>query len=129
VKLVERPLRVEEDRREGLGERPPRPPQPSADVPLGMIVREIDRGVVGRLDIPSSVEGVIVSRVDPGGEAFAAQVRRGFVIIEINRRPVRSVADYDRIVSAARPGDVLTLFYYDPSQGQRALVALTVDRQ
>jgi serine protease Do len=129
VKLVERPLRVEEDRREGLGERSPRPPQPSAAVPLGMTVREIDRGVVGRLDIPNSVEGVIVSRVDPSGEAFAAQVRRGFVIIEINRRPVRSVADYDRIVSAARPGDVLTLFYYDPSQGQRALVALTVDRQ
>jgi serine protease Do len=129
VKLVERPLRVEEDRREGLGERSPRPPQPSADVPLGMTVREIDRGVVGRLDIPNSVEGVIVSRVDPSGEAFAAQVRRGFVIIEINRRPVRSVADYDRIVSAARPGDVLTLFYYDPSQGQRALVALTVDRR
>jgi S1-C subfamily serine protease len=67
--------------------------------------------------------------VDPGGEAFAAQVRRGFVIIEINRRPVRSVADYERIVSAARAGDVLTLFYYDPSARQRAVVAITVDRR
>jgi hypothetical protein len=42
---------------------------------------------------------------------------------------VHSVPDYDRIVAAARPGDVLTVFYYDPSQGQRGLVAVTVDRQ
>ena len=129
VKLVERPLRVDEGRREGLGERRRQPPPPSTEVPLGLTVRELDRGIVGRLDIPDSVDGVIVSRVDPGGEAFAAQVRRGFVIIEINRRPVRSVADFERIVSAARPGDVLTLFYYDPSQGQRAVVAITVDRR
>jgi S1-C subfamily serine protease len=84
---------------------------------------------VGRLDIPDSVQGVIVSRVDPGGEAYAAQLRRGLVLLEINRRPVHSVPDYDRIVAAARPGDVLTVFYYDPSQGQRGLVAVTVDRQ
>jgi serine protease Do len=129
VKLVERPPRVDDERPEGLGDRRPRPPQPSNDIPLGMTVREVDRGVVGRLDIPDAVEGVIVSRVDPGGEAFAAQVRRGFVIIEINRRPVRSVADYERIVSAARAGDVLTLFYYDPSARQRAVVAITVDRR
>ncbi len=129
VKLVERPLRAQEDRPEGLGDRMPRPPPPASEVPLGLTVRDLDRGVVGRLDIPDTVEGVIVSRVDPGGEAFAAQMRRGFVILEINRRPVRSVADYERIVSAARPGDVLALFYYDPSQGQRAVVPITVDRR
>ncbi len=129
VKLVERPPRVNDNRPEGLGDRLPRPPTPPNQVPLGMTVRELDRGVVGRLDIPDDVEGVIVSRVDPGGEAFGAQVRRGLVILEINRRPVRSVADYDRIVSAAGPGDVLTLFYYDPSQRQRAVVSITVDRR
>jgi serine protease Do len=98
-------------------------------VPLGMTVRELDRGIVGRLDIPDGIDGVIVSRVDPGGEAFAAHMRRGFVIIEINRRPVRSVAEYERLVSAARTGDVLTFFYYDPSQAHRAVVPITVDRE
>ncbi len=129
VKLVERPLRVSEERRVGLDGRRQVPASPPTETPLGLTVRELDRGVVGRLDIPDTVEGVIVSRVDPGGEAFAAQVRRGFVIIEINRQPVRSAADFERIVSAARPGDVLTLFYYDPSQEQRAVVAITVDRR
>ena len=68
------------------------------------------------------MQGVIVSRVDPTGAAFSALVRRGFVIMEINRKPVRSVADYQRIVSAAKPGDVLALYYYDPTLAQRALV-------
>jgi serine protease Do len=129
VRLVERPPRPDQPRAEGLGDRPPRPPQPASEVPLGMTVRELDRGIVGRLEIPDSLEGVIVSRVEPGGDAFAARLRRGFVIIEINRQKVRSVADYDRIVSAARTGDVLTFFYYDPSQEHRAVVSITVDRR
>jgi serine protease Do len=128
VRLVERPPRPDQQRVEGLGDRPPRPPQSDFEVPLGMTVRELDRGIVGRLDIPDSVQGVIVSRVDPGGEAFGAHMRRGFVIIEINRRPVRSVAEYERLVSVARTGDALTFFYYDPSQGHRAVAAITVGR-
>ena len=43
---------------------------------------------VGRLQVPDSIEGVLVARVDPTGAAFSAQVRRGFIILEINRRPV-----------------------------------------
>ncbi len=49
-------------------------------------------------------------------------MRRGFVIMEINRQPIRSVADYQRLVSAARTGDVLAFYGYDPSLGQRAFV-------
>jgi hypothetical protein len=47
--------------------------------------------------------------------------------MEINRRLVRSVADYERQVSAARPGDVLTLYVYDPTIAQRSLVTVTVE--
>ena len=55
-------------------------------------------------------------------------MRHGFIITEINRRPVRSVSDYNRIVEAARPGDVLAIYYYDPTLAQRALVTVTVER-
>ena len=65
--------------------------------------------------------------MDPTGAAFSALVRRGFIIMEINRKPVRSVADYQRIVSAAKPGDVLALYYYDPTLVQRALLTVTVE--
>ena len=42
--------------------------------------------------------------------------------LEINRRPVRTVADYQRIVSRREPGDVLAIYYYDPTNAQRSRV-------
>jgi S1-C subfamily serine protease len=70
---------------------------------------------------------VIVMRVDPAGASFVPAMRRGFVIMEINRQPVRTAEDLRRIVSAARTGDALAFYGYDPSIGQRALVTATVD--
>jgi serine protease Do len=128
VKLAERPAgegeTVEPDPFGSSARRPAQPPLPT--VPLGLSVRELDRGFVGRLNIPEAVQGIVVSRVDPTGAASGA-LQRGFVIIEINRKPIRSVADYQRIVTAARPGDVLAVYYYDPGLQQRALVAVTVE--
>jgi serine protease Do len=128
VKLAERPATegepLETDPFGGAARRPA--PEPAPTVPLGLTVRELDRGFIGRLEIPESVQGVVVSKVDLTGAASGA-IRRGFIIVEINRKPVRSVADYQRIVNAARPGEVLALYYYDPTLQQRALVAVTVE--
>jgi len=49
------------------------------------------------------------------------------VIMEINRQPVRSVADFDRLLATARTGDALAFYGYDPAVGQRMLVLATVD--
>ena len=129
VKLAERPLRERStDGHEGLGSRPsrPRPPEPT-DTPLGLTVRELERSFMGRLEIPESVSGVVIARVDPTGAGFQALLRRSFVIMEINKRPVTNVADYQKIVAAARPGDILALFIYDPTLAQRSLVTVTVE--
>jgi serine protease Do len=127
VKLAERPIR-EDQERDALDSRVrPRIQEPVPDVPLGLIVRELDRTLVERLEVPASVHGVFVSRVDPTGAAFAASIRRGFVLMEINRKPIRSVADYQRIVGAAKPGEILALYYYDPAQRQPAIVTVTVE--
>ena len=56
-----------------------------------------------------------------------ALLRRGFIIMEINKRPIANVAEYQHIVSAARPGDILALYVYDPTLNQRSLVAVTVE--
>ncbi len=127
VKLAERPAREDADHDPLDSGGRPRPAEPTVNVPLGLSVRELDRGFVGRLEVPDSVQGVVVSRVDPTGAAFSASVRRGFVIMEINRKPVHSVAEYQRIVGAAKPGDVLAFYYYDPTLAQRSLVTVTVE--
>jgi serine protease Do len=126
VKLTERPL-------PDSGDGTPAPARlrgdtaPPGEPGLGLVVREMDAGFARRLDIPSSVHGVVVFRIDPAGPAFVPAMRRGFVIIEINREPVRSVADFERIVAAARTGDALAFYGYDPSVGQREIVMATVD--
>ena len=74
-----------------------------------------------------SVRGVIVAKVDPAAASFVPAMRRGFIVMEINRQPVRSSADFARIVAAARPGDALAFYGYDPMRAQRTLVTAVVD--
>jgi serine protease Do len=127
VKLAERPGRSGTNEEEVDTPGPPpvsRPADPQP--PLGVTVREMDRMFVGRLEIPESVQGVIVARVDPTGAARQV-LRRGFVILEINRRPTPTMAEYQRIVGAARTGDALAIYYFDPTVGQRSLVTVVVD--
>ena len=128
VKLAERPARERTpDGLEDLGPRPrQRQPEPT-ETPLGLTVRDLDRSLVGRLEIPESIAGVMIARVDPTGPGFQALLRRGFIIMEINKRPVATVAEYQRVVAAARPGDILALYVYDPTLSQRSLVAVTVE--
>jgi serine protease Do len=128
VRLTERPpFRTSDDTTQTLPGRPGVRPAEEPDTPLGITVREVDRSVLGRLQIPESIEGVLVSRIDPTGAASSSQIRPGFIIVEINRRPVRNVADYQRIVTSARAGEVLAILYYDPAVRQRAVLTVTVE--
>jgi len=130
VKLAERP--ATEDPAEGDSLEPGEPGAIEPDAPvgqptLGLSVRDLDDAFARRFGIPSSVRGVVVARVDTAGPAYAADLRRGFVIMEVNRRPVRTAADFERAVAATRPGDVLALLVYNPVPPARDLVAVTVD--
>ena len=129
VKLTERPPRDRGDDQgeSGLTDRPAPPRPPPDESPLGLTVREFDAGFARRLEIPSSVQGVVVARVDPARASFVPSIRRGFIIMEINRQPVRSVTEFQRLVSAARSGEALAFYGYDPALGQRTFVTATVD--
>ncbi len=128
VKLTERPLPDRGDSQSGTApsEHQSLSPTPD-DSPLGLTVREFDAAFARRLEIPASVQGVVVARVEPARASFVPSIRRGFIITEINRQPVRSVADFQRMVSAARSGEALAFYGYDPALGQRAFVIVTVD--
>jgi serine protease Do len=126
-----------------LGERPPsRQPgrtvdddnplaRPSGSTvePLGLSVREIDRGTANRLRLPSDVTGVVVTRVDPLSAAYDAGIQRDHIVMEINRRPVNSVDAYNRLARSASPGDVLAVYVYMPGLDQRSIRAVRVDNR
>jgi serine protease Do len=94
--------------------------------PIGLTVRDIDSDFRQRYRLGRHLQGVIVSRVEPMSPAFDAEIERGAVVLEINRRPVTSVADYHRLTEGARAGDVLAFYLYVPDSG-RALRAVRID--
>jgi serine protease Do len=126
-----------------LGERPTRqsgrvldeanPVRPSSNVvmPLGLTVRDIDSATARRLRLPSGLNGVIVTRVDPLSSAYDAGLQRDHVVMEINRRPINSADAYNRLARAAHPGDVLAVYVYMPGTmpgtERRSIRAIRVD--
>jgi serine protease Do len=127
IKLAERPQR---DRRaDGAEDQQPQPSSQRGPA-LGLSVRELDGEFANRFRLPEDTQGVIVSRVEPMSPAFDADIERGHVLLEINRRPVRSIDDYRRLTANARTGDIFTLYLFKPEigeSGQRALHTVRID--
>ena len=123
AKLAERPIL-------GRKEEPVRtaPPALAMRGPnLGLLVRELDREFRMRYRVPDDKPGVVVSRVEPLSPGSDAQIDRGHVILEINRRPIRSVDDFRREVADTSPGDVLAFYLFNPDRQQHELRTVRVD--
>ena len=73
------------------------------------------------------MQGVIVARVEPMSPAFDAEIERNFVLLEINRHPVRSIDEYRRLTADAHSGDILTLYIYNPEVPSRTLHTVKID--
>jgi serine protease Do len=101
------------------------PAAPGSRSLLGMDVRPVTPEVARQLNLRST-DGVMVVGVEDGSSAAEAGVQRGDVIRQINRQPVRSLADYQRLVRDVKEGDRLTLLL---QRGAMSLfVAVTVGR-
>ncbi|MFQ5483336.1 MAG: trypsin-like peptidase domain-containing protein, partial [Nitrospinaceae bacterium] len=72
--------------------------------PLGMQVQDITPELAKSLQL-AETEGVLVSDVTPGQSAAEAGLRRGDVITEVNRRPVRDKEEYDRLTGRMSKGE------------------------
>ncbi|MFQ5671963.1 MAG: Do family serine endopeptidase [Nitrospinales bacterium] len=76
--------------------------------PLGLQVQDITPELAQSLSLEDT-EGVLVSSVKPGEPAAEAGLRRGDVIAEVNRKPVRSLAEYKGLIAHVKSGTVLLL--------------------
>jgi serine protease Do len=80
--------------------------QPDDAGPLASIeVDELTQDMARRLDLPKSVRGVMVSKVNDD----ESELRTGDVIEEVNQQPVTSVAEYKKIVSSLDPTETQVL--------------------
>jgi serine protease Do len=97
----------EEDAVLASANRAPRKGEAVSDVlglQLGPVTPEVARSLGLR-----APEGVLVTQVKQGGPADAAGVANGDVILEVNRRRVRSLPEYTEAARTIQPGDMVLL--------------------
>jgi serine protease Do len=107
------------DRSVKLGERPNSNRQASNDERqdgnsgiswLGLQYQDLTQSVRGSFNLPGNVNGVLVTNVSANSPLYDQAVRPGMVISEVNGQPVRSVAEFERAVSAAKSKSYLRLY-------------------
>ena len=70
---------------------------------LGLRLRELTPELAERFGYDDT-EGVLVARIRSGSEAFRRGLRRGDLIVEVNRQPVASVKEYREIIEELDSG-------------------------
>jgi serine protease Do len=68
---------------------------------LGVTVQNLTPELAESLGLDTSAKGVVVAGVTPGSAADDAQLRRGDVILEVNRKPVKDAAAFRAAVKSA----------------------------
>jgi serine protease Do len=70
---------------------------------LGMTVQRLTPQIAESLGLERA-DGVVVSAVDPGSAADEAGIRRGDVILEVDRKPIRNIDEYKKSLAGIRKG-------------------------
>jgi Do/DeqQ family serine protease len=76
---------------------------------LGLGVEPLTPQASSRLGLPADARGLVVTRIDDAGPAADAGLERGDVIVEVNQRPVSSVAELKSAVESAGTRPALLL--------------------
>jgi serine protease Do len=77
---------------------------PDSTDDFGLTVRDLTPDVAESLGLDSSTKGVVVASVVPGSPADEAQIRRGDLILEVNRRAVSDSAAFRAAVRGTEKG-------------------------
>ena len=70
---------------------------------LGLTVQRVTPQMAESLGLDRA-EGVVVAAVEPGSPGDEAGLRRGDVILEMDRKPIRTLADYRKAIGETKKG-------------------------
>jgi len=73
----------------------------------GVSVENLTPQLAQELKVPATTSGVVVNEVSPASAAASAGLQQGDVIQEVNRRPVKNVAEYEAAVRNSKEGTLL----------------------
>ena len=97
-------------------------PEEQAGEGFGLTVGSLTQEMARRLRLPSGTEGVIITDVEAGSPAQRGGLARGDVLLQVNRRPVTTVADAARELGKVGSGS--TAFLLVLRNGQESFVTV-----
>ncbi len=77
---------------------------------LGFTVSSIEPQNMRYYELDRNTEGVVVTSSDPFSDAYDKGLREGTVILEVNRKRVRSLNEFRREVRSLDPGDLVNFY-------------------
>ncbi len=83
----------------------------------GLQVSNLTADIRQQLNLPDGVRGVVVTNVDPDSKAADANVQRGDVIQEVNRKPVANVEQFRQAIRDSGNGPILLLVNHGGQTG------------
>ncbi len=85
---------------------------------LGITVNTLTPDIASKLEVPAG-KGVVVRDVKPGSFGEDIGISRGDVILEINKQPVNSEDDFNRVQSTLKSGQDVVLLVRPRGAGQQ----------
>ena len=75
----------------------------------GVSIQDLTPEIIERLNMPKNIKGVIVADVDEDSPAFET-IKPGDVILEIDKRRITGVKDYEKVVANIKSSEDILLF-------------------
>lgn len=76
---------------------------------FGLTVQTLTPEIADSLGVPRDLKGVVVTAVEPGSPAAETGLRRSDIILEVNRKPVKGVAEYGEALKEVDKGKSILL--------------------
>lgn len=76
---------------------------------LGFEIQNLNPNIARQLELDADQEGVVVVQIDENSEAYQEGLRRGDVIIEMDRQPIGSTSDFNSVIQDIASDDGVVL--------------------
>jgi serine protease Do len=87
----------------------------------GVTVQGLTSELRQQLQTPEGTQGVVITEVDPDSAASAAGLQQGDIVVQVNRKPVTTVSEFNAAVKAGASRES-TLLLVKSGQGTRFVV-------
>jgi len=92
---------------------------------LGFRYESLTPQIVRQYRLEAGGEGILITHVDQSSDAFQdADIRKGQIILEADRKPVKDAKDFEEIYAKIKPGESFLIKVQQAGSEQTFLTAL-----